>query len=176
MVKVAEIMKTDLIVADPETSVDNIARIMSNNKLGSVVISDLEGDKLVGIITWSRIIDLIAKNRNLKQTKATNVMTKNLVTASSSDSILAVAKKMVKHNYDRIPIVEDGKLSGIVSYKDILASTPELIEILSEKLKSTQSRPPGFGEKISGICENCGQYSSRLSNIDRRWFCEECSE
>lgn len=174
MVKISEIMKEDVATASPDATIQNIARIMSNNKFGSVVITDFDSDKPLGIITWSRIVDLVAQGKDPNKALVKTVMTKKLVTAEPTESIEVVAKRMSKNNIDRMPIVERGKLVGIISYKDILATTPEMIEILSEKLKATSMRPPGRNQSISGLCENCGTYSDKLRDLGQGWFCEEC--
>lgn len=175
MVSVAEIMKTNVVTADPETNVIQLARIMTNNQIGSVVIKDLEKDEPLGIVTWSAIITLLGREGNPYQEKAKNLIKKKLITVDKSKSIIEAAKIMVKNNVDRLPVTDNGKLIGILSYKDILASTPELIEIMSEKLKATVMRPPEFGQIIEGICEDCGDYSRELSNIGARWVCKECT-
>ncbi len=176
MVEISKVMKTDVIAADPEATIEVIARIMSNNQLGSVVIKDFDSDEPKGIITWSSIITMIGRGQDVRQTKAKNVISKNLITADHKDDITSVTKKMVKHNIDRVPVTRDGKLVGIVSYKDLLATTPELIEILSEKLRVTASRPPRFGDLIPGACESCGNFSNRLQQDNGRWICEECAD
>ena len=131
--KVSDVMKTDVVSADPETKVSDIAKIMSNNQLGSVVIKDFEKEEPLGIVTWSTIITFIGNNGNPNQTKAKSLMKKKLITIEDGKSILDASKLFVKHNIDRLPVVDKkGKLVGILSYKDILATTPELINIMSE--------------------------------------------
>lgn len=175
MVKVQEVMKKDVAKADRNTTLFRIANMMWNNKFGSVVICDgKDRETPVGIVTWSNIIEAVAKKKDPAKLKAGDVMPKELVTAGAGDSIFDVSRKMVKHSIDRIPVLNDGKLVGIVAEKDIIAAAPEMVEILSEKLKASIDRPPRFDELISGLCENCEGYSDRLRNVNGRWVCSEC--
>ncbi len=173
--KVSEIMKTDLITADPEASATLLSRMMANNQLGSVIIKDLEKDEPMGIVTWSSIITLVGKGGNTNQTKAKNMISRKLITVDEESDILEASKTMAKHGIDRLPIVDSkGKLKGILSYKDILAAAPGMISVMSEKLKATRMRPPSFSDTIAGMCEDCGNFSNKLENIASRWTCGEC--
>jgi len=176
MVKIEKIMKKELAIAYPETSILEIARMMWNNKFGSVIICDHKDEtKPISIVTWSNVVEVVAHKKDPKKTKAKDLMPKELVTADVNESMLDVSRKMVKHHIDRIPITNNGRLVGIVAEQDILAAAPEMIEILSEKLKATIDRPPKFDQLISGICENCEGYSDQLRNVNGRWVCSECA-
>ncbi len=175
MVKVSDVMKTDVVSADPEATIRTLTQIMNNNQLGSVVVKDFEKEEPMGIVTWSTIITFIANKGNPDQMKAKNLMKKKLITIEEDKPVLEASRLFVKHDIDRMPVVDkSGKLVGILSYKDILATTPEMINIMSEKLKATRMRPPKFNQTISGMCEDCGNYSNQLKNMGTRWTCKEC--
>jgi len=176
MVKVKDIMKKDVASAKADASILDIARTMWNNKFGSVVLCDKKCKKPVGLATWSTVIEAVAKRLTLSKTKARELIPKKVVTANENETLTGISRKMVKNNIDRLPVVDkDGKLVGIVSYKDILATTPEMMNILSEKLKATVMRPPKFDDRISGLCEKCEGYSDALRNVDGKWLCSNCS-
>jgi CBS domain-containing protein len=175
MVKITQIMKSNVVTATPDISLFGISKLMANNRLGSVVICDSkEKDKPLGIVTWSDLVTAVAKKRNLAGVKASEVMGKDLITADTNNTIMDVSRLLVKNNIDRVPVTNSGKLVGIVADKDVLAAAPEMIEILSEKLKSTSNRPPSFDDTISGMCENCEGYSNSLRNVDGQWICSGC--
>jgi CBS domain-containing protein len=175
MVKVKEIMKKFVITVDPEISVSDAAKIMTNNRIGSVVL--LSKLKPVGIVTNDDIVSCVAKNLNLKKTKISSIeKRKKLITATPDDDIVKVTKLMIKSGVKRIPILKNGKLQGIVSEKDVLIVSPELIDILSERLKIRADRVARPDQVISGICEGCESYSDDLRNVGGRWYCESCRE
>ncbi len=98
------------------------------------------------------------------------------MTVSPDEDILSVSKKMIKSGIKRFPVVKDGKLKGIVSTKEILLVSPELIKLLSEKLKAKVEAVARPDQTISGICEICDSYSDELKNREGRWVCQECLE
>lgn len=173
MVEVKEIMRKQVITADPEISLYEAARIMTNNRVGSLVI--MKGEKPVNIFTDDDMVSAIAYGKDPKKTKISEVLKKKkIITASPDEDILKVTKKMIKNGVKRLPVVENGKLVGIVSDKELLLVEPQLINILSEKLKMKVEAVAQQDQEIEGICEECGEYSDSLRNIGGKWLCEDC--
>jgi CBS domain-containing protein len=179
MVKVREVMKKNVITITPEKTVEDAAKVMTNNRVGCLVVVE-NGDRVKDIVTESDVTTVVAKGMDPKKVTVAGlkkiVLKKKigLITVSPSDDILFVAKLMVKNGIKRVPVVENGRLKGIIADKEILIISPELIEIMSEKLKSRVSMVPGRDKTISGICESCGGYSDDLRNVDDGWMCGEC--
>lgn len=174
MVKVSQIMKKYVVTVEPDVTISDAAKIMSNNRIGSVVV--VKGKKPVSIVTTENVTSVVARGLDPKKVKIKDIKRKRFITAAPRDDILAVTKKMVKSGVKRIPVIDNGKLVGIVSDKELLATSPELIDVLSEKLKARMERVASPNEMISGICEGCGSYSDVLENVGGRWLCEECRD
>jgi len=175
MVKVKEIMKKHVITVGPELTLSAVAKIMTNNKIGSVVV--MKGSKPVDIVTTDDIVGAVANSQNMKTTKISSLKKrKKFITSSPEDNMIDVTKKMLKSGVKRIPVVKNGKLEGIVSDKEILTVSPELISVMSEKLKARISAVAAPDQEISGICETCEAYSDGLQNIGGRWLCEDCRD
>jgi CBS domain-containing protein len=173
MVKVHEIMKRSVVTIDPELTLADVAKIMTNNKVGSVIV--MNGANPVGIVTNEDIVGAIARGKDPKKVKVKGLEKKmKFVTASPDDDVLKITKKMVKIGIKRIPVIKDNKLIGIVSDKELLLVSPELINVLSEKLKIRVDAVAQSDQEISGICERCEAYADNLKNIGGRWFCEDC--
>jgi CBS domain-containing protein len=179
MVKVREVMKKNVITITPEKTVEYAAKVMTNNRVGSLIVVE-KGGRVKDIVTESDVTTVVAKGMDPKKVTIGDlkkmVLKKKagLITVGPSEDILHVAKLMVKNGIKRVPVVEDGKLKGIIADKEILIISPELIEIMSEKLKSRVSMVPSRDKVISGICESCGGYSDDLHNVDDGWLCSEC--
>ena len=177
MIMVKEIMKTRVITVEPETTMSKVAKILTNNKVGSVVV--LKEDKPINIVTTNDIVTLVAEGKDLEKKTVDKYLKrteKPFLTVTPSMNIMALTKKMIKTGRKRFPVVENGKLKGIVSTKEVLLVSPELIEILSERLKSRAERVPKPEGKISGICESCDSYSDELTYSNGNWLCPECAE
>lgn len=166
-------MRKNVVTAPEETSLYKISKKLSNNKVGSVVIT--KSKQVVGIVTERDIVEAVASKKNLEKLKARDLKKKKIVTAAPSEDLLEVTRKMVKEGVKRLPVLDKGKLIGIITDKEVLTTAPELIEILSEKLKARIDNVAETDEKISGICEECGNYSDRLTHEEGKWYCEDCA-
>ena len=77
----------------------------------------VEGDRLIGIITDR---DLGPHSGNLRETRVTAAMTENPLTVTPAIPLEAAARRMLDSKLDSLPVVEDGKLVGIITTTDIL--------------------------------------------------------
>jgi len=173
MVKIKEVMKKHVVTVDPTFTMDAVAKIMSNNKIGSVII--LRKNKPEGIVTREDIVAMVAGGRDPKTIKVKKLLGRSFLTASPNSELLSVTKSMIKKGVKSVQILKGGKLEGILTDKEILLTAPEMIDILSEKLKARVERVARPDSSISGICENCEGYSDTLHNHNGRWSCEDCS-
>ena len=172
MVRVKEIMKRYVITVDPEASLADVSRIMTNNRVGSLVV--MEKNRPVGIVTDSDIVSIVAEGKSPKRVKIKDLKKKGFISATPNDTMMHVIKLMVKNGVKRVPIIENGKLEGIVSDKEILLVSPELIEVMSERLRARVGMVARPRQKITGICDDCGNYSEELRSSRGKWLCEDC--
>jgi len=119
MTTIKDIMRnTGIIKTSPETRVLDVIRLMYENKVGSVLITD--GDKLVGVFTERDLVRLVAEEKPL-DIQVKEVMSRRLITAKPYETISLVASKMVEHWIRHIPVVDDeNRVLGMVSIRDIL--------------------------------------------------------
>ncbi|HLD57974.1 MAG TPA: CBS domain-containing protein [archaeon] len=172
MVRVKNIMRVGVITVNPEDSVSRVAKIMANNRVGSAVV--LKGKKPVGIITREDIVHVVAHGKNPNTVKVKDFKQKIFLVAKPHDDLLSIIRQMTETGVKRAPVVDKGKLVGIITDKEILLAAPELIDLLKEKLKSRAQQVAEPGEVISGLCERCGDFSEDLRHTDGRWYCEDC--
>lgn len=179
MVKVKEIMKKDVITVGLDRTVADVAKIMTNNRIGSLVVVGKNGNP-VDMVTESDVTTVVSKGLDPRKVKLADFAKnkikkrKELVSVNPDDNVLQVTKLMVKNGVKRVPVIENGKLKGILADKEILIISPELIEIMSEKLKNRVNLVPTADQTISGMCEDCGGYSDELKQTGNRWVCVEC--
>jgi CBS domain-containing protein len=122
--KVKEIMRTDVVTCEKSLTTKEAAKIMNNKKIGSVVVVD--GDKPVGILTEKDITRLEAKDKDLEKTAVGDVMSSPLITVSKTELSSSVAERMVNNGVKRLPVVENGKLIGILTHRELVAQVPHL--------------------------------------------------
>ncbi len=174
MVKASEIMRRAVYTVEGNLSLAEVAKIMTSNRIGSVVV--MKDNRPVGIVTDSDVVSIVAAGKDPKKILVKDLKKTKFITAPPETDLFKIVRTMVKTGVKRIPIVKDDKLYGIVSDKEILITTPEMIEVLSEKLKARVENVSSVGKAISGICENCEGYSDNIRSIGGRWVCEDCRD
>src|SRR5680860_643882 len=123
MMTVAAILSSkgrDVVTAEAETTISEIANLLAQHKIGAVVI--LAGNGSVSGIASER--DVVRQIANMGS-KALNVpisacMTRDVVSCADNDTIDAVMEKMTTGRFRHIPVIVDGKLSGIISIGDVV--------------------------------------------------------
>ena len=169
---VRDIMNSPVVSASPGDNVRDIARKMKEEKIGSIVI--MNKDKPVGIVTdWDIVSNGLAKDAKPSQIKAKDVM-QDIHTIESEESITEAARQLRKHNIKRLGVVYKKRLVGIISSSDVIAVTPDLVDVVSEKaaiIRGELGRPAG---NVSGYCDECDEWSDLLQYDEGTFICEVC--
>ncbi|MCI0557138.1 MAG: CBS domain-containing protein, partial [Nitrososphaera sp.] len=173
-VLVRDIMNSPVVSASPGATVRDLARKMKDEKIGSIVIMD--NSKPVGIVTdWDIVSNGVVKDVRPGEIKAEEVM-RPIHTIEGEEGITEAARQLRKHNIKRLGVVYKNRLVGIISSSDVIAVTPELVDVVSEKAAIIRgelgiSRPAG---KVSGYCDECGEWSDLLQYDEGTFICEVC--
>ena len=133
--QVADVMHTDVKSADAEDTFADVAKTMRTNGISSVVV--LEGKKLAGIVTERDIVNLVAAGGDPHAVKVAHGMTRrDLEPIGPKTDLADAAEHMVARNIRHLPVVDRGKVVGIVSIRDLtrwaaeeLASGAEMPDI-----------------------------------------------
>ena len=125
--KLREMMTPSPCTASPSESIDRVAQMMRDEDVGSIPI--VENDRLVGIITDRDIsVHVVAAGIDPKQARAGDTMTQNPVTGRPDMSDREALDLMGREQIRRLPIVENGRLVGMVALADF-ATEPEADEV-----------------------------------------------
>lgn len=175
---VKEIMTRDVVTIDIKSDVQKLAKKMLDYDVGSIIITDRK--QPVGIITERDIVRKIV-SRNLKPDDISmrELMTTPLITINTEEDVTDTMHKMVKMEIRRLPVVENGKLVGIVTDTDLIAISAEMGSIFSDLIKMHREKVFSMEvpQKISrGICEECGDNVDMLLLVDGKLLCESCRE
>jgi len=104
----------------PDALVAEAAEIMNSKHWGLVVVCS-EGGQVVGVISGRDIIRAVAEvSGDISVLKVSQLLTDNPVTCELEDDVRDVIEKMNKHYFRHMPVVQHGKLVGMVSAADIL--------------------------------------------------------
>lgn len=118
-----------LLVAPPDTSVSQAAKLMAKKNVGAVMV--VENERLVGIFTERDVVfRVIAKERDTQTTSLADVMTPEPQTSNPEQTFGSALMTMHENGFRHMPVIENGKVVGIVSARNAL--DPEMEDFVAE--------------------------------------------
>jgi len=117
--QVKQLMSTTLISVDPTTSILDAARLMSNHRISSLIVTD-QNQSLLGIITDRDLRQrVIAEERSFEEPVQV-IMTKNPVVITSSAFVDQAILLMAQNNIHHLPVIENDKPLAVITVSDIV--------------------------------------------------------
>jgi CBS domain-containing protein/uncharacterized membrane protein len=173
--KVRELMTTPVVTVSPETPVHEIAKVLLKSGISAVPVVDHAGAPL-GMVSEGDLIgrdeadrearrdwwlvmlaegtelnpEFLASMRRPKR-RARDVMAAPLITVGEDTEASGVAKLLVAHRIKRVPVVRDGRITGIVSRADLL-----------RELSATEARPASAPKR--------SYFAGALAGLDQRFL------
>jgi len=136
--KVKDCMSSDIVSVHPTETITNVAKQMQQNHIGCITVCD-DDNKLVGLVTDRDVIlRCIASGKDYESVPVSDIMTTNIYSVSPDDTVDKATTYMSQYQIRRLPVVQDGTLTGILTIADI-STNPDI---------STNE----VGEMMEGIC------------------------
>ncbi len=130
--KVYDVMCRKVHTANCDSNICEVAGLMKENSVGSIVV--LKEDSPVGIITEQDIArKVVASGKNPKETVVSEVAEKELISIESNRDLMEAMTLMGNSEIKHLPVIDEGKLLGIITAKDVIRLEPHLIEMMEFK-------------------------------------------
>jgi len=168
-------MKKAVITGKPTDTVEKIIQVMGQTGVGGIIIE--EDSEVEGIITEGDIISEIAENGRFLEKEISEIMNKPVKTVNKKTDLEEALRIMRDMNIERLPVVENEKLVGIVTERDLIRVEPALIEMAREKeVLDSMERNERKQLRATGICERCEIHSNDLREFQGEMLCRDCRE
>jgi CBS domain-containing protein len=118
MTTVGEFMTTRLVTMDGGDTLTAAAQVMRDSAIGDVIVTN--GDSVIGIVTDRDVtVRGVAEEMDASTATLNQILTQDVVTVTQYDDAVAAADLMRTYGVRRLPVVEDGRLIGLVSLGDL---------------------------------------------------------
>ncbi|MFC7545741.1 CBS domain-containing protein [Plantactinospora sp. GCM10030261] len=118
MTTVGEFMTTRLVTMDGNDTLTAAAQEMRDRAIGDVIVTD--GEDVIGIVTDRDItVRAVAEHMNPDSSQLRQIISHDIVTVSQYDDAVAAADLMRTYGVRRLPVIEEGRLIGLVSLGDL---------------------------------------------------------
>ena len=120
----------EVLTIEPNASLDAAAKLLSERRIGALVVLGAE-QHVVGIVSERDIVRVIAeRGAGAMQEQVSQVMTRKVVTCTMDESINSIMERMTSGKFRHVPVIDQGKLAGIVSIGDVVKN--RIVEIEQE--------------------------------------------
>jgi acetoin utilization protein AcuB len=155
-------MTSNPYTVSPDATIADAMELMRTKKIGRVPV--VKNGKLVGIITKGKLLEVSPSpattlsifeiNYLLSKTKVESIMTKDVVTVAPGDLLEEAAVKMREFDISGLPVVEGGKLVGIITETDVFDAFIEIMGFKDQGSRISvdiEEDKPGILAKVAGI-------------------------
>ena len=127
--------RNQVVHASPDATVFDTARFMTENRIGAIAV--VERDQLVGVFSERDLMTrVVVPGRDASSVRVREVMTREVVTASLSDTRETAIAKMQRAGCRHLPVVSEGRVIGMLSMRDLLRDE---IEEQGEEIRSLKA-------------------------------------
>jgi CBS domain-containing protein len=126
----------DVVTVASTATLSEAARVLASRRIGALVVHDGDGP-VAGILSERDIIAALAAHSvNALGHSVSTYMTKRVSTCREGDTVEELMELMTRKRFRHVPVVEDGRLSGVVSIGDVVKSHIAETELHAESLRS----------------------------------------
>lgn len=172
---VADAMSTRPVTVPSSLTVREASKVMRDRDIGSLLV--MEDLVLVGILTAEDVVARVAAIGASPELPVGQIMSTDIVDISPEADIYEAMVVMREHDVLHLPVrdVQEKRLLGYLTFKDVLRIEPQLFELMEEKaeLAGHDRKTP---ERREGYCEECGNYATELTRRREKLLCQYCAE
>jgi CBS domain-containing protein len=123
-----------LITAEPASRAVDAVKTMAEQNLGSLVV--LDQGRMAGMLTFHELLAALAKRGGaLGDVKVSEIMVKDPVTAAPEMEVNDLRRTMLETSARYLPVMQDGKLLGVISFRDVAKAVLEEQDFENKMLK-----------------------------------------
>jgi len=123
-----------LLSVEPSGRATDAVAIMAKENLGSLVV--MEGGRMIGMLTFHELLRAIAqRNGSLGEARVSEIMVRDPVTATPDMEVNDLRRTMLESGARYLPVMQDGRLLGVISFRDVAKAVLEEQDFENKMLK-----------------------------------------
>jgi CBS domain-containing protein len=126
---------SEVLTIDPAATLADAAKVLAERKIGAVLITGVDG-RLAGILSERDIVRALAeRGADILNERVDRTMTRKVVTCTEAETIAAIMERMTAGKFRHLPVVDQGRLTGVISIGDVVKYRLHEIETESQALR-----------------------------------------
>ena len=123
----------DVLTITPDATVRELLRMLTEHNVGALVVS-ADGTSVDGIVSERDVVRNLHDHEALLDSTVSTIMTVEVRTCDRDDAVNDLMQVMTEHRVRHLPVVEDGRLTGIISIGDVVKSRMSELEFERDQL------------------------------------------
>jgi CBS domain-containing protein len=125
----------EVVTVPVDRSIAYVIQMLAEHRIGAVVVAD-DGNRILGIVSERDVVRALVRGAGALDGAVASIMTAKVVTCSDHDTINDVMARMTEGRFRHLPVVEDGRLAGIVSIGDVVKARIEQVEREADEMRA----------------------------------------
>ena len=110
----------DIVSIEPTATLAQAAKLLAERRIGAVLVLGIEG-RVAGILSERDIVRALAeRGASMLDERVDQVMTRKVFTCSQTDTVAHIMEQMTAQKFRHVPVVDEGRLTGIISIGDVV--------------------------------------------------------
>jgi CBS domain-containing protein len=133
--RILDVKGRDVVTATPATSVAELVKLLSERRIGAVVVTGADA-RVVGIVSERDVVRALgSRGAACLSEPVSAIMTRDVVTCVEQERIVDVMRKMTAGRFRHVPVVADHRLAGLISIGDVVKHRVGELESEAEQLR-----------------------------------------
>jgi CBS domain-containing protein len=125
----------EVVTIAPDATVRELIALLAEHNVGALVVSD-DGTSVTGIVSERDVVRRLHADEAVLESPVSSIMTADVRTCAGEDGLTDLMQTMTQHRIRHVPVVADGKLTGIISIGDVVKSRIGELEFERDQLDS----------------------------------------
>lgn len=122
-----------IFTISPNASIRELLDVLAERNIGAMVVSD-DGESMIGIVSERDVVRKLRDVDNARDVTVASIMTTDVQVAAPEDSFKSLMLAMTEHRVRHIPVLDDGRLVGVLSIGDAVKHRMEQLEFERDQL------------------------------------------
>ena len=122
-----------VVTISPDATVRELIALLAEHNVGALVVSD-DGDRVSGIVSERDVVRHLHADESVLDTPVSQIMTADVRTCAGEDALTDLMQTMTEHRIRHVPVVAEGRLTGIISIGDVVKNRIGELELERDQL------------------------------------------
>jgi CBS domain-containing protein len=123
----------DVVTINPQATVRELIALLAQHNVGALVVSE-DGERVSGIVSERDVVRRLHEDESVLDSAVSQIMTTDVRTCTAEDGLTELMQTMTEHRIRHVPVVADGKLTGIISIGDVVKNRIDELEFERDQL------------------------------------------